>query len=350
MFRRTVLATTAAIIVAAGLPSLAVAKDAWPTKTITLVQPYAPGGTSDMLARIIALELEKRVDAAVIVESKPGADGIFGSRTKTAVMLFQKEHNLQQTGANGNIATAFVSRAKPDGGTFLVGSSSPVVISPSLYKSVPYNPKTDLTPISPIAKAPFLLVTGTNSGIHSVEELVTQIKADKLNFGSAGSGSPQHMIAEMFHMQINAKAPHIPYKGSAPLIIALMANEVQYGIDNPVPLKPQIDGGKIKALAITSKHASPKFPGVKSLHELGYTNFEVEPWYGMIGSKNLPKELAERMNGYVRDILAQESVQKKISDLGADAYGLSTAEFTTLIDADIKKWGEAVKASGATVD
>ena len=324
MFRRTVLATTAAITVAAGLPSLAVAKDAWPTKTITLVQPYAPGGTSDMLARIIALELEKRVDAAVIVESKPGA--------------------------NGNIATAFVSRAKPDGGTFLVGSSSPVVISPSLYKSVPYNPKTDLTPISPIAKAPFLLVTGTNSGIHSVEELVTQIKADKLNFGSAGSGSPQHMIAEMFHMQINAKAPHIPYKGSAPLIIALMANEVQYGIDNPVPLKPQIDGGKIKALAITSKHASPKFPGVKSLHELGYTNFEVEPWYGMIGSKNLPKELAERMNGYVRDILAQESVQKKISDLGADAYGLSTAEFTTLIDADIKKWGEAVKASGATVD
>ena len=324
MFRRTVLAATAALAVAAGLPSLAHAKDPWPTKTITLVQPYAPGGTSDMLARIVALELEKRIDATVIVESKPGA--------------------------NGNIATTFVSRAKPDGGTFLVGSSSPVVISPTLYKSVPYDPRADLTPITPIAKAPFLLVTGATSGINSVEELVEQIKTDKVNFGSAGAGSPQHMIAEMFHMQIKAKAPHIPYKGSAPLIIALMANEVQYGIDNPVPLKPQIDGGKIKALAITSKHASPKFPGVKSLHELGYTDFEVEPWYGMIGSKGLPKELAERMNGYVRDILAQDSVKKKISELGAEAYSLSNEEFRTLIDADIQRWGEAVKASGATAD
>ena len=146
MFRRTVLAATAALAVTAGLPSLAHAKDPWPTKTITLVQPYAPGGTSDMLARIVALELEKRIDASVIVESKPGA--------------------------NGNIATAFVSRAKPDGGTFLVGSSSPVVISPTLYKSVPYNPRTDLTPITPIAKAPFLLVTGATSGINSVEEMV----------------------------------------------------------------------------------------------------------------------------------------------------------------------------------
>ena len=324
MFRRTVLAATAALAVTAGLPSLAHAKDPWPTKTITLVQPYAPGGTSDMLARIVALELEKRIDASVIVESKPGA--------------------------NGNIAPAFVSRAKPDGGTFLVGSSSPVVISPTLYKSVPYNPRTDLTPITPIAKAPFLLVTGATSGINSVEELVEQIKADKVNFGSAGAGSPQHMIAEMFHMQVKAKAPHIPYKGSAPLIIALMANEVQYGIDNPVPLKPQIDGGKIKALAITSKHASPKFPGVKSLHELGYTDFEVEPWYGMIGSKGLPKELAERMNGYVQDILAQDEVKQKISNLGAEAYSLSTEEFRTLIDADINRWGEAVKASGATAD
>ncbi|WP_455553868.1 Bug family tripartite tricarboxylate transporter substrate binding protein, partial [Comamonas kerstersii] len=124
MFRRTVLAATAALAVTAGLPSLAHAKDPWPTKTITLVQPYAPGGTSDMLARIVALELEKRIDASVIVESKPGA--------------------------NGNIATAFVSRAKPDGGTFLVGSSSPVVISPTLYKSVPYNPRTDLTPMGPL--------------------------------------------------------------------------------------------------------------------------------------------------------------------------------------------------------
>lgn len=324
MFRRTVLAATAVLAVTAGLPTLARAKDAWPTKTITLVQPYAPGGTSDMLARIVAIELEKRVDASVIVESKPGA--------------------------NGNIATAFVSRAKPDGGTFLVGSSSPVVISPSLYKSVPYNPKTDLTPITPIAKAPFLLVTGATSGIKSVDELVAQIKSGKLNFGSAGAGSPQHIIAEMFHMHIKAKSPHVPYKGSAPLIIALMANEVQYGIDNPVPLKPQIDGGKLRALAITSKHASPKFPGVKSLHELGYTDFEVEPWYGMIGSKGLPKELAERMNKYVQDILAQDNVKKKIADLGAEAYGLSTTEFTSLIDTDLKKWGQAVKASGATAD
>lgn len=324
MLRRNALLATAAAALAVGAPALVQAKDAWPVKTITLVQPYSPGGTSDMLARIVAQELEKRIDAAVIVDSKAGA--------------------------NGNIATAFVSRAKPDGGTFLVGSSSPVVISPTLYKSVPYDPRKDLTPITTIAKAPFLLVTSAKSGINSMDDLMKQIKADKVNFGSAGAGSPQHMIVEMFQMQAKVKSPHIPYKGSAPLILAVMSNEVQYAIDNPVPLKPQIDAGKIKALAITSKNASPKFPGVKSLHELGFTDFEVEPWYGMIGSKGLPKELAERMNGYVQDILKQDNVKQKISELGAESYGMGTAEFTKLIDADIKKWGEAVKASGATAD
>ncbi len=324
MLRRNALLAAAAVAITAGAPAIVHAKDAWPVKTITLVQPYSPGGTSDMLARIIARELEQRIDAAVIVDSKAGA--------------------------NGNIATAFVSRAKPDGSTFLVGSSSPVVISPTLYKSVPYDPRKDLTPITTIAKAPFLVVTSAKSGINSMDDLLKQIKADKVNFGSAGPGSPQHMLVEMFQMQTKLKSPHIPYKGSGPLILAVMGNEVQYAIDNPVPLKPQIDAGKIKALAITSKHASPKFPGVKSLHEQGFTNFEVEPWYGMIGSKGMPKELAERMNGYVQDILKQDSVKQKISDLGAEAYGMSTGEFAKLIDADIKKWGEAVKASGATAD
>ncbi|QIL80903.1 tripartite tricarboxylate transporter substrate binding protein [Diaphorobacter sp. HDW4A] len=324
MLRRNALLAAAAVTLTAGTPAIVHAKDAWPVKTITLVQPYSPGGTSDMLARIIALELEKRIDANVIVDSKAGA--------------------------NGNIATAFVSRAKPDGGTYLVGSSSPVVISPTLYKSVPYDPRKDLTPITTIAKAPFLLVTSAKSGINSMDDLMKQIKADKVNFGSAGAGSPQHMLVEMFQMQAKVKSPHIPYKGSAPLILAVMSNEVQYAIDNPVPLKPQIDAGKIKALAITSKNASPKFPGVKSLHEQGFTNFEVEPWYGMIGSKNMPKELAERMNGYVQDILKQDNVKQKISELGAEAYGMGTADFAKLIDADIKKWGEAVKASGATAD
>ena len=324
MLRRNALLAAAAVAITAGAPAIVHAKDAWPVKTITLVQPYSPGGTSDMLARIIARELEQRIDAAVIVDSKAGA--------------------------NGNIATAFVSRAKPDGSTFLVGSSSPVVISPTLYKSVPYDPRKDLTPITTIAKAPFLVVTSAKSGINSMDDLLKQIKADKVNFGSAGPGSPQHMLVEMFQMQTKLKSPHIPYKGSGPLILAVMGNEVQYAIDNPVPLKPQIDAGKIKALAITSKHASPKFPGVKSLHEQGFTNFEVEPWYGMIGSKGMPKELAERMNGYVQDILKQDSVKQKISDLGAEAYGMSTGDFAKLIDADIKKWGEAVKASGATAD
>ncbi len=324
MLRRNALLAAAAVAITAGAPAIVHAKDAWPVKTITLVQPYSPGGTSDMLARIIARELEQRIDAAVIVDSKAGA--------------------------NGNIATAFVRRAKPDGSTFLVGSSSPVVISPTLYKSVPYDPRKDLTPITTIAKAPFLVVTSAKSGINSMDDLLKQIKADKVNFGSAGPGSPQHMLVEMFQMQTKLKSPHIPYKGSGPLILAVMGNEVQYAIDNPVPLKPQIDGGKLKALAITSKHASPKFPGVKSLHEQGFTNFEVEPWYGMIGSKGMPKELAERMNGYVQDILKQDSVKQKISDLGAEAYGMSTGDFAKLIDADIKKWGEAVKASGATAD
>lgn len=319
MFRRTVLAATAVLAVTAGLPTLAQAKDAWPTKTITLVQPYAPGGTSDMLARIVAIELEKRVDASVIVESKPGA--------------------------NGNIATAFVSRAKPDGGTFLVGSSSPVVISPSLYKSVPYNPKTDLTPITPIAKAPFLLVTGATSGIKSVDELVAQIKSGKLNFGSAGAGSPQHIIAEMFHMHIKAKSPHVPYKGSAPLIIALMANEVQYGIDNPVPLKPQIDGGKLRALAITSATRSPQLPDVPTMAEAGLPGYEISGWFGVLVPAATPKPIVERLNQELLAVLAMPDVREQIAAMGGIVVADGPAGFGRYIASETDKWGALVRSA-----
>jgi len=320
MFCRTALAATAAMTLATSLPAPAQTKDAWPTPTITLVQPYATGGPSDMLAHILAQALEQRIDATVTVQS--------------------------HAGANGSTATALVSRARPDGSIFLVGSSSPVVILPALHNHLPYDPVKDLTPITPIARAPFLLVTSPKSGIHSVQDLVAQAKAGKIKFGSAGTGSPQHAIAEMFNTEARIQAVHIPYKGSAPLAMAVVANEVQYAIDSPVPLKRQIDAGRLQALAITSKAASSKFPGVKSLQAQGFGNFEVAPWYGVMGTKDLPRELAERMNQHLQAILAQDSVRKKIADLGAEPFTLGTADFARLIATDLQKWGVAVKASG----
>ena len=305
-------------------PLFAAAQAAWPAKPITLVSPYAPGGTTDLLARLLASRLQGVLGQTVIVENKGGA--------------------------GGNIGTDYVAKAKPDGYMFLVASSGPLVIAPSLYPKLPYQPNNDFTPVAPLASAAFVLAVNPNSGLSSVKDIIAKAKAGNLSFASAGSGTPQHIIGEMFNVQAGVKIQHIPYKGSGPAMNDLVGGQVPMTFENPVPLMPQVKAGKLKVLAVTSAKRAAAFPDIPTVSELGLKGFDAQPWYGVLGPAGVPAEITERMNKEIRTILASTDVKARLFALGAEPMDMTPLAFKTFIAAETKKWTAVVKVSGATVD
>ncbi|KJK26083.1 LacI family transcriptional regulator [Burkholderiaceae bacterium 16] len=304
--------------------SAAHAEDRWPSRPISLIVPYAPGGTSDVLARILAAKLHDKLGQTFVVENKPGA--------------------------GGNIGTNLVAKAKPDGYTFLVGSSGPIVIAGALYPKLPYRPETDFTPVSPLAKASFVVAVNAKSGLNSIQDIISKGKTGQLSFGSAGSGSPQHIIGEMFNVEAKTRLQHIPYKGSGPLLNDLVGGQVALAFENPLPIMPQVKAGNIKVLAITSAQRSPLFPDIPTLAESGVKGFDAQPWYGMLAPAGLPSDITEKMNSAVQSVLASPEVVAQLKGQGAEPLTMKPTQFRTLIGSDIRRWSEAVKLSGATVD
>lgn len=299
-------------------------QEAWPAHPIRIISPYPPGGTTDILARLLAQKLQSRLGQNVIVENRAGAAG--------------------------NIGTDYVAKAKPDGYTFLLAASGPIVIAPTLYTKLPYNPSTDLTPVAPIARAPFVLVVNAKSGLDSLDEVLKRGREGKLSFGSAGSGSPQHIIGEMFNLAARTRIQHIPYKGSGPLVTDLVGGQVPMAFDSPVSMMPQVKAGTVKVLAVTSAHRSPMFPEIPTLAEAGVPGIDAQPWYGLMAPAGLPADITARMNAEVHAFLESADVKERLASLAALPVAMSPAEFKTLIDGEIVRWGAAVKASGAKVD
>ncbi len=322
--KRHFLRTIPALVALSVSPLFAAAQAAWPSKPITLVSPYAPGGTTDVLARMLAAKLQGVLGQTVIVENKGGA--------------------------GGNIGTDYVAKSKPDGYTFLVASSGPLVIAPSLYPKLPYQTNTDFTPIAPIADAAFVIAVNPKSGLTSIKDIIAKAKAGNLAFASAGSGTPQHIIGEMFNVQAGIKIQHIPYKGSGPAMNDLVGGVVPMSFENPVPIMPQVKAGNLKVLAVTSAKRSAAFPDIPTVSELGLKGFDAKPWYGVLGPAGIPTEIAERMNKEIRVILGSTDVKARLFSLGAEPMDMSTNDFKNFIATDTKKWTAAVKASGATVD
>ncbi|MDB5868694.1 MAG: hypothetical protein JWP96_1026 [Polaromonas sp.] len=321
---RLFLRTIPALVALSVLPLFAAAQAAWPSKTITLVSPYAPGGTTDVLARLLATKLQAVLGQTVIVENKGGA--------------------------GGNIGTDYVAKSKPDGYTFLVASSGPVVIAPSLYSKLPYQPNSDFTPVAPLASAAFVIAVNPKSGLGSVKDIIAKAKAGNLSFASAGSGTPQHIIGEMFNVQAGVKIQHIPYKGSGPAMNDVVGGQVPMTFENPVPIMPQVKAGNLRVLAVTSAKRSAAFPDIPTVSELGLKGFDAQPWYGVLGPAGVPADITERMNKEIRTILASTDTKARLFALGAEPMNMSPMEFKSFIAADTKKWTAVVKASGATVD
>jgi tripartite-type tricarboxylate transporter receptor subunit TctC len=313
-----------AIIALIGVAGLASAQS-YPSRQVRIVVPFPPGGTSDILARTIGTRLSAPLGQAVVVENRPGA--------------------------GGNIAADHVAKSAPDGYTLIMGTSS-LAISQSLYKKLTYNLVQDFAPITQAVNYTNLLVVHPSAGVSSVSELLALAKAkpNALSYGTAGNGTPPHMTGELFKAYTGASILHIPYKGGAPAIADLVAGQIPMMFDNVPPLLPHVRSGRIKPLAVTSLARIQVLPDVPTLHELGLKDFDAVGWNGLLAPAGTPREIIARLNAEVVRVLRTPEVRDQLTSQGADIVGNSPEEFSAWIKAEVKKWADVVKVSGAKID
>ena len=289
----------------------------WPSKPIRYIVPFAPGGTTDILGRMVAAGLASSLGQPVVVENKPGQAGSIGA--------------------------AELARATPDGYTIGGGTISSHAINATLYPKLPYDPVKDFAPITLLATLPNMLIVHPSLNVASVRELVDLLKANpnKYSFGSAGNGTSQHISGELFKIMTGAQMQHIPYKGSGPMIPDLLAGTIQLSFENITTAYPQVKGGKLKALAVTSSKRSFVAPEVPTMAEAGLAGYDISSWQAMYAPAGTPRDIVARLHA---------ENQKRLSELGLDAGGMSPEELAALMRADIPRLGKVVRESGAKVD
>lgn len=295
---------------------------AYPSRPIKLVVPWPAGGGVDTAARLIAEPLAKRLGQPIVVENKPGSAG--------------------------NIGTAGVTREKADGYTLLMASLSPHAVNPHLYDTLGFDPIKDFAPVALVYTVPsFLVVPGTSS-VKTPQDLVALAKSQpgKLNFGSGGAGSSQHLFGVMFNTATKIDALHVPYKGTSPAETALVAGEVDYMLDPPTCL-PFVEAGRLKALAVAAPARSSALPNVPTLDELGIRNVHTLTYYGVAAPAGTPKEIVDRLNAEINAILKSDEVRARLTKLAAEPGTGSPEDFRRFMEAELKRYGEIVKISGA---
>mgnify|MGYP000213687332 CR=1 FL=1 len=300
---------------------------AYPTKAITLVVPLAVGSTADIISRLVGAELSKGLGQPVIIENR--------------------------TGAGGTIAMTYVAKANPDGYTIAFISNGTHAINVGLYPKLGYDPVKDFTPITLAGEVSNIMIVHPNNPAKTALDVVAQAKAKpgELTFSSGGNGTSHHLSGVLFTSMTDIKTTHIPYKGAPQGITAVMSGEVSMGFFNTPTVIGQVRDGRLKALAVTSKTRSPIFPNVPTLDESGVKGYEVTAWFGFVGPANMPAPVLDRLYAELVKIFKDPAVREK---LGAQGFELlpqiTPAEFSKLIQAEVKKWVPIVKASGATVD
>jgi tripartite-type tricarboxylate transporter receptor subunit TctC len=318
--RRTVLA---ALALAAALPA-AQAQDKWPSKPITYIVAFPAGGTSDILARLIAQKLGPALGTTVIVDNKAGAGGSVGSEQ--------------------------VSRAAPDGYTLLGGTISSHAINVSLYPKLGYDPVTSFVPVALIGTNPVVLVTRQDSPYKTVADVINAGKAKKpMTSASAGNGTSQHLALELLKFKTGINIDHIPYKGSAPAIQDVMAGQVDMMFDTTVVAGPHIESGKLRALAVTSAKRAPSMPNVPTVAET-VPGYEVVSWQAIFAPAGTPKAIQQRLHDEVNKILAQPDVKERLAKLGMEPGQMGTEQFTTFQKAEVAKWAQLVKAANIKIE
>jgi len=302
------------------------AAQGFPSKQVRIIVPQAPGGASDALSRIVAAKLGEKWGQQVLVENRAGA--------------------------GGNIGTAEAAKAPADGHTLLLGYIGTHAINPSLYHSLAWDPVRDFAPVATLAAVPFVVVVNPALAANTTQELIASARAadGKLTYSSAGNGSVNHLLGEMFDSAAGVKMTHVPYKGAGPALADLIGGQVQVSFTSMPSVIGHIKSGKLRAIAVTSRARSDTMPELPTLAESGLPGFDVNPWFGLLAPAATPAAIVGQLNREINELLASTDVRARFASQGAVPLATSPAEFAALLKRDIEKWAKVVKDSGAKID
>lgn len=296
----------------------------WPERSVTLVLPFAPGGSTDYTARLLAQKLTNVLGQQIIVENKPGA--------------------------GGNIGTAYAARAKPDGYTLLMHTST-AAANVTLYKNTGFDLQKDLIPVSQVSLIPNVLMVNNDFPAKNLKEFVDLVKQNKMpiSFGSAGNGTSQHLSGALFNNMMSGSMTHVPYKGGAPANTDLLSGQIQAVFSPLVEVLSYIDSGKLRPLGVTTKTRSSRLPDVPAVAEV-LPGYEIVLWNGVFVPAGTPQPIVTKLSAAIRQVLQDPAVRKTLADQGSTPVGNSPEEFKQVLSSEIDKWGKLVKLSGARID
>ena len=299
---------------------------AFPSKPVKVMVPFPAGGGTDIIAREVTQKVATATGWVFVVENKPGA--------------------------GGNLGVDAVAKSPADGYTLVLGQTSNLAISPTLYAKLPYDSQKDLAPIVLVAQAPLVMVTAATSPYKTLADAVNAAKAKPgtVNFASPGNGTVAHLTGELFQTAAAVKMQHVPYKGAAQALTDIISGNVEIYMSSVPTLLAYIKQNKLRALAVTSAKRVDDLPQVPTINESGYTGFDAVTWFGFLAPAGTPKDVVTRLNTAFNAALSKPDLRKKLSDQGAEPVGGSAEQFATLIRDDVARWGKVVKQSGARVD
>lgn len=312
-------------LAAAAVAAPALAQEPYPCQLVKIISPYPPGGTTDILARLIAPGLADELGTNVIVENKGGA--------------------------SSNIGTQYVTTAAPDGCTLLLGNNTGVVINRNLYK-LRNDPVSALAPVAEVAAVPLVLYVNASVPAKTADELFTLIrsKPGEFNFASGGSGSPQHLMGEMLKLDMKLDMTHIPYRGQGPALADVIAGQVPVAFETTTAIAPQLGSGRIRALATTGETRSKSLPDVPTMKELGHAKFVIENWYGIFAPAQTPPAMVQRLSQGLVKTLKSPAVARNLDEMGSDDVTGTPEQFASFIAKELPYWESLVKRTGAKVD
>ena len=316
------LCTVAMALVAAASPLVRADDAPWPNKPVRYVVPFSPGGVSDGVARLISQHLSTRLGQPVLIDNKPGVSGIVGTQA--------------------------VAHAPADGYTLIGGTITTHAVNPFFTRTLGYDPVKDFAPVSLVGMVSNVLVVPADSRFNSVAQLIAELKArpDSLTYGTAGSGTSQHLSGQLFQSITGTRMRQIVYKGGSQALVDLIGGQIDMVFETVAAARPMIDGKRVKALAVTSRNPLASLPGVPALAEAGVPNFEMQSWQGVFAPAGTPSPVVDRLGREIGAIIAMPEVQDKLRNMGVEPEGRGPAPFAAFQRAEIAKWGKVIKDSG----
>jgi len=321
--RRSLLGACLAVAAALLAPSAARA-DTFPSKPITIVVPFPPGGPTDNSARLLAKVMGDSLRQPVIIDNRAGAGGTIGS--------------------------TYVARAKPDGYTLLWGGTSSLAVAPALFPSLPYQPLKAFVPIGLAVRSPMILVGKSSLAATDLHQLINAAKSAPMTFGSAGNGSIGHLTGELLNDTLGIKLLHVPYKGGAPALTDVLGGQIDLMVDTAQYLAPQVQAGKVRAFAVASDKRFPLLPGVPTFQEATGKSFEAYSWFGLVAPAGTSPAIVSRLEAALGAALRAPATLKQLSTIGLEPVNGSSSQFAATIKADLKRWTDVVHTAGVKPD